>query len=255
MDRPHWVRSAGSLGMSFVQAYSRLRGVSVVIPSDIVRYVYLATAGVVLLGVLREVFVFQIGTDTVLQDLRHFALDAERNLGAWYSSALMVLIAACAMVNWHKDRVRDGLVSYSWVFIAVVFFCLSIDETVGFHETVDVPLRNHFELTGIFYNPWVFFGAAFVAGFVALLVPFLLDLPRHIAILFVVSGAIYVGGALGMEPLDAFFEHGYGEGHLYQVIATSIEEAMEMLGLTLFLHGNFIFMAEARTNVLVRRSA
>lgn len=241
--------------MSFVQAYSRLRGVSVVIPSGIVRYVYLATAAVVLLGVLREVFVFQIGTDTVLQDLRHFALDAERNLGAWYSSALMVLIAACATVNWHKDRMRDGLVSYSWVFIAVVFFCLSIDETVGFHETVDVPIRNHFELTGIFYNPWVFFGAAFVAGFVALLVPFLLDLPRHIAILFVLSGAIYVGGALGMEPLDAFFEHGYGEGHLYQVIATSIEEAMEMLGLTLFLHGNFIFMAEARTNVLVRRSA
>ncbi len=37
------------------------------------------------------------------------------------------------------------------------------------------------------------------------------------------------------------------------MIATSIEEAMEMFGLTLFLHANFIFMAEARTNVLVRR--
>lgn len=239
--------------MSFVQAYSRRRGVSIVIPSDIVRYVYLATTAVVVLGLLREVFIFQVGTDTVFEDLRHFALDAERNLGAWYSSALMVLIAACAVVNWHKDRVRDGLISYSWVFISVVFFFLSIDETVGFHETVDVPLREHFGLTGIFYNPWVFFGAAFVAVFVALLVPFLFDLPRHIAILFVISGAIYVGGALGMEPLDAFFEYRYGEGHLFQVIATSIEEAMEMFGLTLFLHANFIFMAEARTNVLVRR--
>ena len=85
--------------MSFVQSYSRWRGVSVVIPSDIVRYVYFATAAVVILGLLREAFVFQMGTETVLQDLRHFALDAERNLGAWYSSALMVLIAACAMVN------------------------------------------------------------------------------------------------------------------------------------------------------------
>jgi hypothetical protein len=239
--------------MSFVQAYSRWSGVSIVIPSDIVRYVYMATATVVILGLLREVFVFQVGTETVLQDLRHFALDAERNLGAWYSSALMVLIAACAFVNWHKDRVRDGLVSYSWVFIAVVFFLLSIDETVGFHETVDVPLRDHFELTGIFYNPWIFFGAAFVAGFVALLIPFLFDLPRHIAILFVVSGAIYVGGALGLEPLDALFESTYGEGSLLQVISTSIEEAMEMLGLTLFLHANLLFMAEARTTMLVRR--
>jgi len=241
--------------MSYVPAYSRRRGVSIVVPTSIVRYVYLVTTAVVVLGLLREVFVVQVGTETVLQDLRHFALDAERNLGAWYSSALMVLIAACAMVNWHKDRVRDGLVSYSWVFIAVVFFLLSIDETVGFHETVDVPLRNHFELTGFLYNPWVFFGAAFVVGFAALLVPFLFELPRHIAILFVISGAIYVGGALGMEPLDAFFEHGYGEGHLYQVIAISIEEALEMFGLTLFLHANFIFMAEARTNMLVRRSA
>lgn len=239
--------------MSLVQGYSRWRGVSVVIPSDYVRYVYMATAAVLLLGVMREVFVFQVGTETVLQDLRHFALDAERNLGAWYSSALMVLIAACAMVNWHKDRMRDGLISYSWVFIAVVFFLMSIDETVGFHETVDVPLRTHFALTGLFYNPWVFFGAAFVAGFFALLVPFLFDLPRHIATLFVISGAIYVGGALGMEPLDAFFEHGFGEGHPFHVIVTCVEEAMEMFGLTLFLHANFIFMAEARTNVLVRR--
>jgi surface polysaccharide O-acyltransferase-like enzyme len=211
------------------------------------------TATVIIMGIGREVFLELVGPDTVLRDLRHFALDAERNLGAWYSSALMVLISICAFLNWQTVKHRTELTSYSWLLISVVFFMMSIDETAGFHETVDVPLREKFELTGLFYNPWVFFGAFFVTAFAAALVPFLLSLPRYIAVLFVISGAIYVGGALGLEPFDAFFEDNYGEGSFLQLVSTTVEEALEMIGLTLFLHSNFLFMADVRTNVLLRR--
>lgn len=239
--------------MSVMQAYSPQGRAALVVPTNVILFFYAATAAVVFLGIAREAFVFLVGTETILQDLRHFALDAERNLGAWYSSALMVLIATCAFFSWRKDPFPFSLSGYGWLVIAVVFAALSIDETVGFHETVDKPLRAHFELTGFFFNPWVFFGAALVSAFALSMVPFILSLPRQVAALFVLSGAIYVGGALGMEPFDAFFESTYGIGSYQQVISTTIEEALEMIGLTLFLHANLIFMADARTTLLLRR--
>ena len=239
--------------MSVMQGYSPRAGAAVIVPTDVINFFYIMTALVVTLGIARELFIGMMGTETVLQDLRHFALDAERNLGAWYSSALMVLISVCTFFSWQADRHRTGITSYSWLLISVVFFILSLDETAGFHEVVDVPLRETFELTGVFYNPWVFFGAFFVAVFAAVLIPFLLSLPRTIAMLFVVSGAIYVGGALGLEPFDAYFEDVYGEGSVLQIISTTIEETLEMVGLTLFLHANLIYMADTRTTLLMRR--
>ncbi|PCJ68743.1 MAG: hypothetical protein COA62_12950 [Rhodobiaceae bacterium] len=233
--------------------YSPRAGAAVIIPVDVIRFFYVMTAIVMMLGIAREVFVVMVGTETVLQDLRHFELDAERNVGAWYSSALMVLIAVCAFFNWQMNRHRTDIVSYSWLLISVVFFALSVDETAGFHEVVDVPLRETFELTGAFYNPWIFFGAFFVVVFAAVLMPFLLSLPRMIAALFVVSGAIYVGGALGLEPFDAYFEYTYGEGSFPHIVSTIIEETLEMIGLTLFLHANLIYMADTRTTLLLRR--
>lgn len=239
--------------MSVTQGYSPQAGAAIIVPTDVIRFFYVMTATVVVLGIARELFVGVVGTETVLQDLRHFALDAERNLGSWYSSALMVLIAVCTFFNGQADRRRADFVSYGWLVIAVVFVMLSIDETAGFHEVVDVPLRDHFELTGIFYNPWVFFGASFVAVFAAAMIPFLRSLPRTIAGLFILSGVIYVGGALGLEPVDAFFEDTYGEGSFLQLVSTTIEEALEMIGLTLFLHANLIYMADTETTLLMRR--
>lgn len=247
------VNLRGTVAMSMMNTFTPRAGASIVIPIHFIRFFYAMTAAVVIMGIGREIFMAFGSADTVLRDLRHFQLDAERNIGAWYSSALMVLISACAFFNWQTVKHRTEFSSYSWLLISVVFFLMSIDETAGFHETVDVPLRDHFELTGLFYNPWVFFGAFFVALFATALIPFLLTLPRHIAILFVISGAIYVGGALGLEPLDAFFENTQGAGSLLQIISTTVEETLEMLGLTLFLHANMLFMADSRTNLLLRR--
>jgi hypothetical protein len=119
---------------------------------------------------------------------------------------------------------------------------MSLDETAGFHEVVDAPLRDHFALTGFLYNPWVFAGALFVAAFALAMIPFLISLPRSIALIFVAAGAIYVGGALGLEPVDAWAESTYGAGSSSQFITTTIEESMEMLGLCVFLHGLLLYM-------------
>jgi hypothetical protein len=205
----------------------------------IARWFYLATFAVTALALLRAFVLNEVGPDTVLQDLRHFDLDAERNLGAWFSSGLMLLIGLAAVILARHSGCGQRI---SWRIIAVIFVLMSLDETAGFHEVMDAPLREHFALNGFLYNPWVFAGALFVAAFALYMIPFLLSLPRSIARIFVAAGAIYVGGALGLEPVDAWAESTYGAGSSSQFLTTTIEETMEMLGLSVFLHGLLLAM-------------
>jgi len=86
------------------------------------------------------------------------------------------------------------------------------------------------------------FGFRWVLAFAPLLVlgglaflPFLFRLPRDIARRMVVSGAVYVGGAYGMELVGGYIASTsgvHGRGYLAEVV---VEETLEMVGLTLFV--------------------
>jgi len=70
-------------------------------------------------------------------------------------------------------------------------------------------------------------------------VPFLLKIPRPLAIRFVLAGAVYLGGALGVEVLtDPYLENDELNTLPYN-LWTAVEEAMEMGGVLLFLGGLF----------------
>ncbi|MEP4767720.1 MAG: hypothetical protein ABJY83_07415 [Roseibium sp.] len=194
-----------------------------------------ATGAVILAGVVREIFVFNVGTETVLQDLRHFALDAERNLGAWYSSLLLMLSAFLLYFCGGLSRARRLRGSYNWYLLAVIFVFLSVDETVGFHETLIDPLRSAFDAKGIFHFAWVIPGmlAVFVAGLY--FIPFLLRLPRRLALGMFVAGLVYVGGALGLELVGGLIASDHGMQATNYIMVAIVEESLEMIGLTIFL--------------------
>jgi len=69
-------------------------------------------------------------------------------------------------------------------------------------------------------------------------IPFLRRLPRPTAGLFILAGAIYVGGAVGMEiigePLDS--------DTLTYNLLTAVEEGMEMCGVIVFMHALLRYM-------------
>lgn len=195
----------------------------------------LASAGIFGLGLLRELVVPVIGTETLLLDLRHIWLDAERSLPAWYSSLLLftsaLLLFAIARLT-GRQRERD--VS-RWYLLSLVFLLMSIDEIAGFHEALIEPLRDRFGLSGILHYAWVIPGSAAVIALGAFFVPFLFRLPRATGIRFALAGAIYVGGALGLEFVGGYFMSGYGPSAVGYIAASTIEEGMELAGLTLFV--------------------
>ena len=74
-----------------------------------------------------------------------------------------------------------------------------------------------------------------VAVLFVVYLPFLYHLPRIFAVLFLLSGAIYVSGAIGLEMISGKYIDDHGRDLIYRLIAT-VEEAFEMFGAWLFIY-------------------
>ena len=209
-----------------------------VLPVDIGRIIallWIATAIVLGLGILREVVVSLIGTDTALKDLRHFSLDSEHSLPAWYESVTMLaasgVLATLAALARHNDF-RNRL---PWMLLAAIFFLMSIDEVVAFHEVTMAPLRQAFNLSGFLHFAWVIIAAPLLLVLAIFFIPFMLRLPRATAARFFIAGAMFVGGAFGLEFVGGYYVSMGGDQYLPYRIASACEECLEIVGMTLFL--------------------
>ena len=84
--------------------------------------------------------------------------------------------------------------------------------------------------------PWVFPALVLVGVFGLISLPFLLHLPRRTMILFVVSGALFVGGAAGMELFAGVFGHLYQENGAIGRAVTHLEEFLEMAAIVVWIY-------------------
>ena len=190
---------------------------------------------VVGLGVAREIAVAMLGTETPLRDLRHLALDSEHALPAYYSSLLLFVAAALLFVIATLVSQSGQVDHRRWFLLALIFLVMSVDEAVSFHEVLIEPLRNKLGLGGIFYFSWVIPGAAAVLALGLWFLPFLFRLPRTTAALMMLSGGLFVGGALGLELLGGVFAEAQGmQSSTYLAVAIA-EETLEIAGVTLFI--------------------
>ena len=162
-----------------------------------------------------------------------FHLDEENNIPTWYSSFLLLNCAFVLHVVSKKKMDHQA----HWTFLSLGFLILAVDEVAGMHESLN---------TAIDIN-WAIPGAILVAVVGVLFIPFLLSLERRLAILFVISGLLYVSGALGVELLSEDMD----EDSLEYGFATAVEEGMEMLGAWMFLRVNMFAMDKQRVEIEV----
>lgn len=198
---------------------------------------WLASFAIIAAGIFREWYVFHFGTEGLLKDLRHIALNAEHCLPAWYSS-LLLISAAGLLVLVTASAARNGeRYLFHWAVLAIMFVGLSADEATGVHEVLIEPMRAAFGLGGIFHFGWVIPGAILVSLAGLAYLPFLLAQPGRTQIVFFTAGALFVGGALGMEMVGGYLLTQHGEASLAYIAAFTVEESLEILGATLFVTG------------------
>jgi hypothetical protein len=162
-------------------------------------------------------------------------LDREANISSWFASGLLllgaILLGVIGTVVWQIAR-REAR---PWFGLMLIFIVLSIDEAASIHEMSMDLLKGRFS-GGWFFYPWVVLGAAFALGVFAVYVPFLLRLPSRTRFLFLLSGGIYLSGALVLEMIGADYASTHSINNLGFVTLAHIEECLEMAGAILFIY-------------------
>lgn len=172
---------------------------------------------------------------TVADVFRRFTLNSENSVPAWFSTLLHVcsagLLAVCAWMH----RSRGNRWWKHWASLSVLFCLLSLDEAASFHEILMVPMDVLFKAEGIFYFTWVIPGIAIVCVLGLAYLRFLWNLDVKTRYRFIAAGGIFVGAALGMEMIDGAILDHFGEQHIAYMLATTVEETGEMLGIVIFI--------------------
>jgi hypothetical protein len=190
----------------------------------------------VLAGVVSEAQRHLAGSESDLID--YFSLSEESNVPTWYSSALLLANAGAFALIAATRGPGKGELRVHWAGLALLFLYMSIDEMVQIHEWLNAlpPLQGfHGGLHGFLYFSWVI-PAAIVVTLIALAyLPFLRRLPRATRKGLILAGAVYVGGAIGVELLLGKWTDLHGEENMGYALIDAVEEGMEIAGASILL--------------------
>ena len=117
---------------------------------------------------------------------------------------------------------------------------MALDETIMFHEMFNSALQLIGIESGKYYFAWTLVGLGFAIFVFIFALPILIHSSKRTSIMILVSGFVYVSGALGVENMAAniMYEAGSEEDGVKTIahwICQTIEESLEMAGMALFV--------------------
>lgn len=182
-----------------------------------------------------------------------FRLNQEQNIPTWYASATLFLAAILLSMIAIIQKMKGAPFVRRWFGLAFIFLFFSVDETATIHELSIVPLRTTFQFEGFLYYSWVVPAALFIMVFAILYARFFLNLDPEIRHLFMVAALIYIGGALGFEMVSGYVRD--FESFIALALLITIEEFLEMIGVTVFIYALLKYLAGEASNVNIEFKA
>lgn len=169
----------------------------------------------------------------------YFDLNAEQTVPNWFSS---LLLAGIALTAWLTGAVATSG-RRGWWALCVLFTYISLDEATELHgHWIKFMGGYRVDFVAHGFN-WIIPGAVLVALIAMAFYPWTRRLPERTRRHFVLAGAIYVTGGLGMEALGAVTAADDFRNPAYLVIST-VEEILEMAGAALMLMATLEYLRD-----------
>ena len=167
--------------------------------------------------------------------IRLFNVDKEMNIPTLYSSCSMIVASLLlGLIAYIHAKQHDAYLA--WAGLSGIFLFLALDEMTELHEMLVGPIRNSLNTSGILYFAWVIPYAALLLIFTLTYFKFLFRLPTRTRNLLILSGVIYVSGALGFELIGGKISQLHGINSLNYAVSYTIEETLEMLGIAFLIY-------------------
>ncbi len=168
--------------------------------------------------------------------IHEFNVDEEMNFPTLFSFMLFMTSSSLLyFISILRKNVGDPY-ARSWKVLSIIFIYLGLDELLAFHEKLMPPLRA-LGATGFLYNAWVIPFAFVIIMFGFTFFKFWLNLNPKVRNLLMIAFIVYVTGALGFEMIDGFLTYKAEENTFFYSVVATIEDGLEMLGLTIFIRG------------------
>ena len=207
-------------------------------PQRLLRALVSCVVILLVLHLIGQTAKFVFGYDSLKGFVPMFDMDTENMIPAVFSG---FLLASCALVLFHiSESVQrvggpQSFFARHWKGLAVIFLLLSLDELCELHEKLILPVRQLLHASGIFHYAWIIPGMIFVFALLAVYARFLGHLEPAVRNRFLLSGVIFVGGAVGMEMVGGWWSEQHSQANLTFALMVAVEESMEMMGAVLFL--------------------
>ena len=223
-------------------------------PRRVITIMLIIIVVLTILHISQLVIFFQVGDPDKFDFIDMVDFDYEANLPSFYSSAAILFCAALLWVISGYKRKERLPFRYHWLGLAIIFSLLGLDEAIALHETIG-DLVEDYELVdaqGYLYFAWVVPYGIAVILFILSYLRFVLALPRNTGLLFVSSGVLFVGGAMGIELFSANEADLNGtETILYSALYTA-EELCEMLGIVIFCYALMRYIENEKIQFVCR---
>ena len=227
-------------------------------PSKVTKVLLSIVALLLLFNILESQFIlwlnesFEIQSKYDIESLpQYFNFDREANFPAIYSALTLAFCSYLLAIIATFKKATKAAYAKNWKWLSIIFAFLAIDEACSIHE-ISIPiLRTVINSEGLLYFPWVLPASILVVFFLISFRKFIFALPPKTKILFVLAGAIYVAGAIGMEAIGGYVADTPGlYVHAYAIAAT-IEELLEMLGIILFINALLSYIQSQLSNLQI----
>lgn len=215
-----------------------------IIPPQIIKILIGIIVSLTLIHCGLQFIEFGLGYEQISHVRTIFDFEYDSNLTTWYSSVtLLVCSLLLAVIAISKKKVQDRFFRH-WQVLAIIFTILSLDEVAMLHERAGnlIEKLSPVEFGGWLNFQWVLLGVPLTLIIAIFYLKFLAHLPHKTKTLFLLAGALYVGGALGLEILAGHQESLNTSSDFLYKLFTTIEELWEKLGVLVFIQALLGYM-------------
>ena len=194
----------------------------------------------VILGLIAYIF-----RDSVL-DLsgtlyRLLDVGEEKSLPTYFSTLNLLFSSILIYIIYQYEKANTLRGYPYWLFLSLLFLSLSFDEFASIHEefarVYNILVKKNILYPVLETHGWIVFGVAFVLIVALALIPFLRNLPKDTRRYFLISGFVFVTGAIGFEFVGAMMlktKFVKSPNELAYLIRRILEEGFEMYGIAMF---------------------